>query len=332
LAVLRGEKDKVKGGSGRVLSSTANDRVFVSHEGHGSSGSLSVAGSSMTVKELNEALVEANRKKLFKELTYYVMACLSGSMFSGKLDANGNIYALTAASPELNARARDQLVGTIDGEEKSIYINTQFGYAWILDVEKNDTSKQTLKEQCKIVAPQVSSNASQYGNLNIANEIVSNFEGANGKKTRVELKSFDKKDLGHSIDSIPISPIASYLLLKQKLKNSNSFEGQGELSRQLNEMEKEQREINKKVNAIVDSFTINGTPKFVLLRRDIQKPPQMITEVDCHHVVVKTIDRLCKKITKSPFVYEFTTPMVNLCEHKFDAQKIVEQIKKQCGN
>jgi hypothetical protein len=31
-----------------------------------------------------------NEKKMFKELVYYVMACLSGSMFNGTLDENGN--------------------------------------------------------------------------------------------------------------------------------------------------------------------------------------------------------------------------------------------------
>lgn len=64
--------------------------MFVSHEGHGMDGYLLVNDDSLTVKELHDALNVMNEKKMFKELTYCIMACHSGSMFAGHLNESGN--------------------------------------------------------------------------------------------------------------------------------------------------------------------------------------------------------------------------------------------------
>jgi len=330
LAVLTGDKSKVSGGSGRVLNSSENDRVFVSHEGHGGSGVLVISDQGyLTLKDLNDALKEANEKKMFKELTYYIMACHSGSMFNGQLDSNGNIYGLTAANPELLTYPNQKIEEVKGGLEYLIYVNTQFGHAWLSDSEINGTITHTLEDQYKTVFPQVNSTPSQYGNLNITNELISSFEGVNRNKSQIKAKSTHKQ---MNNDILPIAPIAIYLKLKHELENSNSFEVQQKLTQQLEEMEKERTEINQKVDTITNSFIVDGNRKFASLKQIIRISPQMITQVDCHHVVVKTIFRECKKIIKSPFREEFTTPMVNLCEHKFDKDAIIAQIQKQCAN
>jgi len=130
-------------------------------------------------------------------------------------------------------------------------------------------------------------------------------------------------------ERLPIAPIASYLQLKRKIQNSNSFDDQEKLTQQLKEMEKEQAEIKQKVDLIFNSVVGKN---FNLLSQNLQKPPQMITQIDCHHNVVKMMSRECKQILKSPFVNEFVTPFVNLCELKFDAQKIIAQLHKHCAN
>jgi legumain len=104
LAVLRGDQDKVKGGTGRVLNrsatnfklkefhfSTKNDRVFVSHESHGTTGSLLIADENrfLDAKDLITTLKYMEEKQMFEELVYFIMACHSGSMFDGHLDSNG---------------------------------------------------------------------------------------------------------------------------------------------------------------------------------------------------------------------------------------------------
>jgi hypothetical protein len=94
-----------------------------------------------------------NEKKMFKELVYYIMACRSGSMFNGTLDENGSsklnldqcnlvncaaflVYVMTAAHPDTDTNPKDALQGTKDGISYIIYINTQFGDAWMDNAEE----------------------------------------------------------------------------------------------------------------------------------------------------------------------------------------------------
>jgi hypothetical protein len=44
----------------------------VFHDSHGDIGFMQVNEDMITVKDLNEALKHAQKKKLFKELTYYI--------------------------------------------------------------------------------------------------------------------------------------------------------------------------------------------------------------------------------------------------------------------
>jgi hypothetical protein len=91
-----------------------------------------------------------------------------------------------------------------------------------------------LQQQADIVKAQVRSDATQYGNLNIAKEPVSNYEGVN-KKTKAKVLSTEFEE---GEEKITIAPIAEYLLLKQRLQKSRDFEEQKQLKEKLAEMEK----------------------------------------------------------------------------------------------
>lgn len=47
-------------------------------------------GPPVTVKELTKVFKYMNKKRMFKELVYYIMACRSGSIFQGQLNEDGN--------------------------------------------------------------------------------------------------------------------------------------------------------------------------------------------------------------------------------------------------
>lgn len=79
----------------------------MSHEGHGDSGVLIVRSALMSKKQLNDALKEMQEKSMFKELTYYIMACHGGSMFQDQLDKNGpgNLFQIILMFPSLSIRS-----------------------------------------------------------------------------------------------------------------------------------------------------------------------------------------------------------------------------------
>lgn len=88
VAVITGDKTGVKGGNGRVLESTANDHVFIYFADHGGSGLIGFPDGVLSVGDLNTALQKMQTKKLYYELTFYMEACESGSMFEGQLKSS----------------------------------------------------------------------------------------------------------------------------------------------------------------------------------------------------------------------------------------------------
>lgn len=81
-----------------------------------------------------------------------------------------------------------------------------------------------------------SSTVTQHGNLKIASEAVSNFEGISTNKTEYFVESKPYKS--NQKDSIPIDSIAPYLLLKRKLEAYKDKSEPKELRKKLDEMEK----------------------------------------------------------------------------------------------
>jgi legumain len=100
LAVLRGDAAAVSGkGTGRVLRSTANDKVFLNYADHGAAGLVAFpVGPYLYADDLLDTLAYMTQNMMYKELVYYLEACESGSMFTS-LPANTKIYGLSASNP-----------------------------------------------------------------------------------------------------------------------------------------------------------------------------------------------------------------------------------------
>ena len=92
LRVIKGE------GEGKVLNSTAKDKVFFYFSDHGAPGLIAFPKGTLYADDLNDALKEMHSKNMYERLVFYLEACESGSMFENLLDKGLNIYATTAAS------------------------------------------------------------------------------------------------------------------------------------------------------------------------------------------------------------------------------------------
>ena len=98
LSVLTGDAAALlKKGTGKYLKSTESDSVFIYFADHGGPGILGFPSQYLYKKQLTTALETMHKKKMYKELVFYMEACESGSMFTG-FSADLNIYALTAAN------------------------------------------------------------------------------------------------------------------------------------------------------------------------------------------------------------------------------------------
>ncbi|GJV05129.1 vacuolar-processing enzyme [Tanacetum coccineum] len=91
-AVLLGEKNAVKGGSGKVVDSKPEDRIFLYYADHGGPGVLGMPNRPYLVgKDLVEVI--------------YLESCESGSIFEGILPEDINVYATTASNAVENSYA-----------------------------------------------------------------------------------------------------------------------------------------------------------------------------------------------------------------------------------
>lgn len=187
VAILKGDADSVSGGSGKVIDSSADDKVFVAFFDHGGPGILGVPGGCgdfLYANDVNKALTDKFAANGFKELTFYVEACESGSIFEGLLPANISTYVTTAANADESSWGY-YCPGMTPAppSEFNTCLGDFYSITWMENADSADLSVETLEKQYKVVRDIVGKNGTydqgshvmQYGDTDISNETVSEF-------------------------------------------------------------------------------------------------------------------------------------------------------------
>merc|ERR1719253_2187942 len=92
LAVLSGDEEAA---GGKVLKSKADDHVFVNFVDHGGVGIIAFPEDEVLhASALNRTLTRMHKRRMYKQLIFYLETCESGSMFEGVLSPNIDAYAL----------------------------------------------------------------------------------------------------------------------------------------------------------------------------------------------------------------------------------------------
>ena len=145
LNVLKG----IDTGAGPVLKSDENSKVFVYFVDHGGAGLICTPNGSsdwIYADELDSTLQTMKDTGMFKELTFYLEACESGSMFPN-LKADENIYALTASNATQSSwGAYCGSEAVIDGVNIGSCLGDLFSINWMEDTESHDVSIETLSD------------------------------------------------------------------------------------------------------------------------------------------------------------------------------------------
>lgn len=191
IAALKGDANAIKGGSGKVIASGPNDKVFVAFFDHGGPGILGVpmgTGPYIYAKDVNDALQAKHDASGYKELTFYIEACESGSIFDGLLPDDIDVYATTAANPTESSWGA-YCPGMPESDPRfNTCLGDLYSISWMENVDSTDITTETLEQQYNLVQERTSQNGTysqgshvmQYGNLKIDSEMVSDFIG-NGK-------------------------------------------------------------------------------------------------------------------------------------------------------
>jgi legumain len=202
-AAILGDKDSIKGGSGKVVNSGPNDHIFIYYTDHGGAGVLGMPTSpNLYADDFVDTLKKKAAAGTFKELVIYLEACESGSIFEGLLPEGLNIYVTTASNAE------ESSWGTYcpgmyppPPPEYDTCLGDLYSVAWMEDTEIENLKKETLEDQYVIVKSRTSnhntystgSHVMQYGDVKLDVEELERYFGydpANENVTKPELPEF----------------------------------------------------------------------------------------------------------------------------------------------
>ncbi|VDO63942.1 unnamed protein product [Haemonchus placei] len=278
LAILKGDRDAVNGGNGRVIESNENDRIFVYYTDLGATGLIAFPTGMLMARQLNEALEEMHENRKYSQLVFYMAACESGSMFKDLLGKKINDEL------EFATYCEDELELPCLGDE--------FSVNWMEDSDKQDIGLETLDEQFEVAKGLTfQSKVSRYGNLSIADEPVGWFHGLH-KDTLNKGKNLTQSHQQRI--SWPSRDVE--LLYLQKLKQLGLRPDT--IDDEIFIAEENHRPIGEFFAELVYRI-VHGQD----LRWNVLKKRAGVTNYDCHEEVVRAFITTCSDFNKMTLLF-----------------------------
>ncbi|XP_076958526.1 vacuolar-processing enzyme-like [Bidens hawaiensis] len=186
-AVLLGDKSVVNGGSGKVIDSKPDDRIFLYYTDHGGAGLIGMPEKPYVVaSDFIDVLKQKHAMGTYKEMVIYMEACESGSIFEGLLPDDLNIYAISSTKPYEGSYIY-YCPDTIPPSppEYTVCLGDTFSVAWLEDSETHNLKKESLAQQISKVRERTSINGTyvngshvmEYGTKEIKYEMVYLYQG-----------------------------------------------------------------------------------------------------------------------------------------------------------
>jgi len=180
LNVLQGNAAANAGkGTGKVLKSDENSKVFVFFSDHGAPGLVAFPRGELYADQLNTAFESMHSTNMYKQMVFYLETCESGSMFDGHLKDNLNIYAVTAANPtESSWGTYCYPNDLVNGKHMGTCLGDLFSVNWMENADSVSPNSETLEEQFAVILKTTAqSHVMRYGQMDFTNEVIGEFEG-----------------------------------------------------------------------------------------------------------------------------------------------------------
>ena len=180
LAVLTGDEATA---GGKVLKSNAESMVFIYYTDHGAPNLVAFpSGGYLYADKLSAAMQEMQSKQMFSQLTFYIEACESGSMFPD-LTSNGKIYGVTASNASQSSWA--SYCGSeamVNGTNIGSCLGDLFSTNWMEDTDKaiagSEMASESLSQQYNTVKTETTrSPVLKFGDFSFLDEGLGEFQG-----------------------------------------------------------------------------------------------------------------------------------------------------------
>jgi legumain len=314
LAVLQGQQDAVNGkGTGRVLQSGPNDRVFVNFADHGAPGIIAFPRDELHAKDLMDAVTNMHTQQKYKELVFYIEACESGSMFENLLPDDINVFATTAANGEESSYA------CYYDKERRTYLGDVYSVMWMEDSDAEDIRSETLQQQFNIVKKETNtSHVQEYGDMGIAKEPVANFQGG-AKSESIRLPKVP-------LDAVPSEQVPM-AILHHRLQDAKSMVEQELILQEIQAL----RVLHDNVVNTMDTI-VKATSRDHRQADRIRTVRYTLTNHACYQPAVELFDERCFDISQNDYALRQLYKLVNLCEEQVQVEKILEAIADTCDH
>lgn len=320
-AVLLGNKSLVTGGSGKVVESDPNDRIFIYYSDHGGPGVLGMPlPPYLYANDFIQVLKQKHAAGSYREMVIYIEACESGSIFEGLLPTDMNIYATTASNAEENSWGT--YCPGMDPPPPPEYdtcLGDLYSVAWMEDSEMNNLKEETLLQQYDLVKRRTSnhntymtgSHVMQYGNLTISQEelyLYIGFDSANSNASlvlentllleRTEAKAINQRD-------------ADLLYMWQKYKKSKEDSPERFTAQtQLLEFMAHRMHVDKSVK-LVGNLLFGPEKGSAVLKAVRPQGEPLVDDWDCLKKMVRTFERHCGSLAQ--YGMKHMRALANIC-------------------
>lgn len=337
-AVILGDKDSVKGGSGKVVDSGPNDHIFIYYTDHGGPGVLGMPiGPSLYANDLIDVLKKKHAADSYKQMVIYVEACESGSIFEGLLPEGMNIYVTTASNAE------ESSWGTYcPGMEPSppleydTCLGDLYSVAWMEDSEVHNTMKETLDQQYQVVKERTSnhhtygmgSHVMQYGDIPISEDPLSLYIGFDPANANVTFENSLPQYLKEKNATAINQRDADLLYLWQKYKRSKPDSTEKlEAQQELIESMTHRLHLDKSINFI--GKLLFGSEMGTTVLKAVRPSGQpLVDDWDCLKTMVRTFESHCGLL--SQYGMKHMRALANICNNGVSVDTMAEVSTEAC--
>ncbi|CAA0824251.1 Vacuolar-processing enzyme gamma-isozyme [Striga hermonthica] len=335
-AVLLGNKTALTGGSGKVVDSSPNDRIFVYYTDHGGPGILGMpTGPYIYADDLNKVLKKKHDSGTYKSLVFYVEACESGSIFEGLLERDLDIYVTTASN------AYESSWGTYcPGQypapppEYETCLGDLYSVAWMEDSDVHNLRTETLNQQYQLVKKRTAkdnsymgSHVMQYGDLNLSAENLFVYMGtdpANDNYTYV-----DDNSLHPSSEAINQRDADLLHFWHKFRKAPEGSDRKSEAQKQLAEAMAHRAHIDDSFKLIGKLlFGIDKGPQMMISARPAGHP--LVDDWNCLKSMVRTFETQCGSL--SQYGMKHMRLVANICNAGITKEQMAEASAQACAN
>jgi len=158
----------------------------------------------------------------------------------------------------------------------------------------------------------------QYGDMTISNLVVGEFQGEEAAPPKIMPQVPYQR--GTPSWEVPLD------LLHRKLTAAQTEEEKQQLRAKIDDLLDKRGYLETMIRKIVTrvSASRENGEKLMLAR------PQQLTQLDCHHKLVKAFSRHCFDFGKNTYALKYAYILANMCEDGLDADETIRTMRQVC--